>query len=68
MIKTFRFVLKSANTFLISQHKYKRIRQILQIKIMQRGDVNHAMHDLRTQNTIFILIFGLINETNQYKP
>lgn len=60
MIKTFRFAAKSANTFLISHRKYKRIRQTRQLKIMQRSDTNHAMHDLHTQITIFIPIFGVI--------
>lgn len=34
---------------------------------MQRGYVNHAMHDLHTQIKIFISIFEPVNETNRHE-
>ena len=34
---------------------------------MQRGYVNHGMHDLHSQNKIFISIFGIEYKTNKHK-
>ena len=34
---------------------------------MQRSYINRAMHDLHTLNKIFITIFELVNETNNYE-
>lgn len=34
---------------------------------MQKSYTNHAMNDLHTLNKIFIPIFELVNETNNYE-
>lgn len=34
---------------------------------MQKNYTNHAMNDLYTLNKIFIPIFELVNETNNYE-